>query len=156
MDCFLQLCSSVKWEGGVRSDPRYQQIDGQLRITNVDRNRDQGGWLCSVQTTGGELARREVSAEKKNKTSFDNLLPASHFTDSLFFSICFLFFLPNSKSFRSVNFLLKKNSSGELARRKVILCRKKRRIFYKVLRRLKCLMPASHFTDRYLFIFFFD
>ncbi|CAB3249112.1 unnamed protein product [Arctia plantaginis] len=51
---------SVKWEGGAGADPRYQQMDGQLTITNVDRNRDKGGWTCSVLTPGGELARREV------------------------------------------------------------------------------------------------
>lgn len=52
--------SSVKWEGGAGIDPRYQQMDGQLTITNVDKNRDKGGWTCSVLTPGGELARREV------------------------------------------------------------------------------------------------
>ncbi|XP_013170496.1 PREDICTED: Down syndrome cell adhesion molecule-like protein Dscam2 [Papilio xuthus] len=51
---------SVKWEGGAGADPRYHQVDGQLTITNVDRNRDKGGWICSVLTPGGELARREV------------------------------------------------------------------------------------------------
>ncbi|XP_063627962.1 cell adhesion molecule Dscam2-like [Cydia splendana] len=51
---------SVKWDGGTGNDPRYLQIDGQLTISNVDRNRDQGGWVCSVLTPGGELARREV------------------------------------------------------------------------------------------------
>ncbi|XP_045537855.1 Down syndrome cell adhesion molecule-like protein Dscam2 [Papilio machaon] len=51
---------SVKWEGGAGTDPRYHQVDGQLTITNVDRNRDKGGWICSVLTPGGELARREV------------------------------------------------------------------------------------------------
>ncbi|XP_059053178.1 cell adhesion molecule Dscam2-like [Achroia grisella] len=51
---------SVKWEGGVGADPRYQQIDGQLTIANVDRNRDKGSWTCSVLTPGGELAKREV------------------------------------------------------------------------------------------------
>ncbi|XP_046971560.1 Down syndrome cell adhesion molecule-like protein Dscam2 [Vanessa cardui] len=51
---------SVKWEGGVANDPRYQQSEGQLTITNVDRTRDRGGWICSVLTPGGELARREV------------------------------------------------------------------------------------------------
>ncbi|KAF9410170.1 hypothetical protein HW555_010693, partial [Spodoptera exigua] len=51
---------SVKWEGGAGTDPRYQQMDGQLTITNVDRNRDKGSWTCSVLTPGGELARREV------------------------------------------------------------------------------------------------
>nr|XP_049704613.1 Down syndrome cell adhesion molecule-like protein Dscam2 [Helicoverpa armigera] len=51
---------SVRWEGGAGTDPRYQQMDGQLTITNVDRNRDKGGWTCSVLTPGGELARREV------------------------------------------------------------------------------------------------
>lgn len=53
--------SSVKWEGGAGTDPRYQQMEGQLTITNVDRNRDKGGWTCSVLTPGGELARREVT-----------------------------------------------------------------------------------------------
>ncbi|KAJ0173638.1 hypothetical protein K1T71_010787 [Dendrolimus kikuchii] len=51
---------TVKWEGGAGTDPRYQQNDGQLIITNVDRNRDKGSWICSVQTPGGELARREI------------------------------------------------------------------------------------------------
>lgn len=51
---------SVKWEGGAGTDPRYQQMDGQLTISNVDRNRDKGGWTCSVLTPGGELAKREV------------------------------------------------------------------------------------------------
>ncbi|CAF4911786.1 unnamed protein product [Pieris macdunnoughi] len=51
---------SVKWEGGMGSDPRYQQQDGRLTIINVDKSRDQGGWTCSVMTPGGELARREV------------------------------------------------------------------------------------------------
>lgn len=51
----------MKWEGGTTLDPRYQQLNGQLRINNVDKERDQGGWICSVQTPGGELARREVS-----------------------------------------------------------------------------------------------
>ncbi|CAG9133999.1 unnamed protein product [Plutella xylostella] len=51
---------SVKWEGGSVGDPRYQQVDGQLRISSVDRTRDQGAWTCSVMTPGGELARREV------------------------------------------------------------------------------------------------
>ncbi|XP_068619323.1 cell adhesion molecule Dscam2-like [Battus philenor] len=51
---------SVKWEGGAGADPRYHQVDGQLTIANVDRNRDKGGWICSVLTPGGELARREV------------------------------------------------------------------------------------------------
>ncbi|KAG6449961.1 hypothetical protein O3G_MSEX006309 [Manduca sexta] len=51
---------SVKWEGGAGTDPRYQQLDGQLTIMNVDRNRDKGAWICSVLTPGGELARREV------------------------------------------------------------------------------------------------
>ncbi|CAK1550562.1 unnamed protein product [Leptosia nina] len=51
---------SVKWEGGVGTDARYQQIDGRLTIVNVDKNRDKGGWTCSVMTPGGELARREV------------------------------------------------------------------------------------------------
>ncbi|XP_026314956.1 Down syndrome cell adhesion molecule-like protein Dscam2 [Hyposmocoma kahamanoa] len=51
---------SVKWEGGAGADPRYHQSDGQLTITNVDKNRDKGVWTCSVLTPGGELARREV------------------------------------------------------------------------------------------------
>ncbi|CAG9789295.1 unnamed protein product [Diatraea saccharalis] len=51
---------SVKWEGGAGNDPRYQQADGQLVITNVDKNRDRGTWTCSVLTPGGELAKREV------------------------------------------------------------------------------------------------
>ncbi|CAG9565456.1 unnamed protein product [Danaus chrysippus] len=51
---------SVKWEGGAGNDPRYHQSDGQLTISNVDRTRDKGGWICSVLTPGGELARREV------------------------------------------------------------------------------------------------
>ncbi|XP_073950442.1 cell adhesion molecule Dscam2-like isoform X2 [Choristoneura fumiferana] len=51
---------SVTWEGGAGTDARYQQIDGQLTISNVDRNRDQGSWICSVLTPGGELARRDV------------------------------------------------------------------------------------------------
>ncbi|CAH0678847.1 unnamed protein product [Chilo suppressalis] len=51
---------SVKWEGGAGNDPRYQQLDGQLTITNVDKNRDRGSWTCSVLTPGGELAKREV------------------------------------------------------------------------------------------------
>ncbi|XP_069360825.1 cell adhesion molecule Dscam2-like isoform X2 [Maniola hyperantus] len=51
---------SVKWEGGAGNDPRYRQGDGHLTITNVDRTRDKGGWICSVLTPGGELARREV------------------------------------------------------------------------------------------------
>lgn len=58
MDLFM--FSSVKWEGGAGADPRYHQVDGQLTITNVDRNRDKGGWTCSVVTPGGELAKREV------------------------------------------------------------------------------------------------
>ncbi|XP_053613669.1 cell adhesion molecule Dscam2-like isoform X2 [Plodia interpunctella] len=51
---------SVKWEGGAGADPRYQQLDGQLTISNVDRDRDRGAWTCSVLTPGGELAKREV------------------------------------------------------------------------------------------------
>ncbi|XP_052744070.1 cell adhesion molecule Dscam2-like isoform X2 [Bicyclus anynana] len=51
---------SVKWEGGAGTDPRYHQGEGHLTITNVDRTRDKGGWICSVLTPGGELARREV------------------------------------------------------------------------------------------------
>ncbi|CAH0728325.1 unnamed protein product, partial [Brenthis ino] len=51
---------SVKWEGGAGNDPRYRQSDGQLSISNVDRTRDRGGWICSVLTSTGELARREV------------------------------------------------------------------------------------------------
>ncbi|XP_041969798.1 Down syndrome cell adhesion molecule-like protein Dscam2 [Aricia agestis] len=51
---------SVKWEGGAGADVRYQQRDGQLTIVNVDKTRDKGGWVCSVLTPGGELARREV------------------------------------------------------------------------------------------------
>ncbi|KOB67736.1 Uncharacterized protein OBRU01_16914, partial [Operophtera brumata] len=51
---------SVKWEGGVGADPRYQQVDGQLTISNVDHNRDKGVWTCSVITPGGELAKREA------------------------------------------------------------------------------------------------
>lgn len=50
----------MTWEGGAGTDVRYQQIDGQLTISNVDRNRDQGSWVCSVLTPGGELARRDV------------------------------------------------------------------------------------------------
>ncbi|KAL4706341.1 hypothetical protein ACJJTC_016635 [Scirpophaga incertulas] len=51
---------SVKWEGGAGADPRYHRLDGQLTITNVDKNRDRGTWTCSVLTPGGELAKREI------------------------------------------------------------------------------------------------
>lgn len=64
-DCsYLFLSRSVKWEGGAGADPRYHQSDGQLTITNVDKNRDKGVWTCSVLTPGGELARREVIFER--------------------------------------------------------------------------------------------
>lgn len=54
----------MHWEGGANSDPRYHQMEGQLTITNVDRNRDQGSWTCSVVTPGGEQAKREVKSTK--------------------------------------------------------------------------------------------